>query len=393
MTFQQIITSFGFLLSLVFLYYNSGRRPGSIFLGLFFLFLSAYSFSQCVLFHSSSAFLVSLAFIHSAILGFLIGPALYFFIRSVVQEQKLLKKSDIVHLIPAILFIIAASQYYFTPWHDKMEMAGRIILNRGDIVRINSQYISWLLPGHINLASRPLLVLLYALVSLFLLVKHAKTQPAQKIIQKSRLSLNWLTSLLVFTLLLALNQTLMAVLSISHVSIALYFSTNLMQILSGTALFGILVVPFFYPSVLYGIASLETPPAVAEKMAQNPAFPELDESYLSYMETVAVACMEKEKPYLSKDFNLTDFARLIDVPAHHLSYYFREVKKQTFNDFRNEWRVKHAKALIDDIQILGYTIEAIGLMSGFSSKNTFFVSFKKFEGMTPGAYAKLKNKD
>jgi AraC-like DNA-binding protein len=409
MTIQQIITSFGFLLSLVFLYYNSNRKPGAIFLGLFFLFLSAYSFAQCVLLYSGSVILVSLIFIHSAVLGFLIGPALFFFVRSVAQDKNVLIKRDVVHFIPAILFIIAAWHYYSVPWYDKMEFAGRIILNRGEIARINNQYISWFFPGYLNLVSRPLLVFLYALASLFLLMRHAKRESGQRIIRRSSLNLPWLLSLLGSTLLLAISQAFLVLISIEKISMTLYYSTNFLQIFSGIALFGILVTPFFHPSVLYGISPFDAPPAISGKMTPNPAFPEkntdedepqedkrfpkFDKSYLKYIEKATIDCMKNEKPYLSKDCNLSYFARMIDLPAHHLSFYFREVKGQAFNDFRNEWRVKHAKALIEDVQTREYTLEAIGLLSGFSSRNAFFVSFKKFEGMTPGAYAKLKNKN
>lgn len=32
------------------------------------------------------------------------------------------------------------------------------------------------------------------------------------------------------------------------------------------------------------------------------------------------------------------------------------------------------------------TLEAIGMLSGFLTRNTFFTAFKKFEGISPGAY-------
>lgn len=32
------------------------------------------------------------------------------------------------------------------------------------------------------------------------------------------------------------------------------------------------------------------------------------------------------------------------------------------------------------------TLEAIGMLSGFLTRNTFFTAFKKFEGISPGVY-------
>jgi AraC-like DNA-binding protein len=34
------------------------------------------------------------------------------------------------------------------------------------------------------------------------------------------------------------------------------------------------------------------------------------------------------------------------------------------------------------------TLEAIGQLSGFSSRNTFFIAFKQAEGISPSEYAK-----
>ena len=91
--------------------------------------------------------------------------------------------------------------------------------------------------------------------------------------------------------------------------------------------------------------------------------------------------------YLQSDCNLAYFAKFIKIPAHHLAYYFREVRKQSFNDYRNEWRVNHAKKLISEGGAKQHTLEAIGSSSGFSSRNTFFTAFKKVEGMPPSAFA------
>ena len=96
--------------------------------------------------------------------------------------------------------------------------------------------------------------------------------------------------------------------------------------------------------------------------------------------------MEEDQPYLQADCNLAFLSKLLDLPVHHLAYYFREERKQYFNDFRNEYRVKHAKNLIRRGKAKEMTLEAIGLLSGFSNRKTFIASFKKVEGVTPGIF-------
>jgi AraC-like DNA-binding protein len=96
--------------------------------------------------------------------------------------------------------------------------------------------------------------------------------------------------------------------------------------------------------------------------------------------------MKDFRPYLQHDFNMAKLSVMVNIPVHHLAYYFREVKKISFTDFRNRWRVDHAKKLICEGKSKDLTLEAIGILSGFSSRNTFLNAFKKAEGISPSAY-------
>jgi len=118
---------------------------------------------------------------------------------------------------------------------------------------------------------------------------------------------------------------------------------------------------------------------------------DLDTEYIRFIDSAIINCMENDKPYLQRDCNLSYFSKVVHIPQHHLSYYFREVKKQPFNEFRNSWRVNHAKELIEENKGKLFTMETIGQMSGFTSKNAFFVSFKKLEGTTPGNFGSPEN--
>jgi YesN/AraC family two-component response regulator len=97
--------------------------------------------------------------------------------------------------------------------------------------------------------------------------------------------------------------------------------------------------------------------------------------------------MSEWHPYLQPECNIAYISKLIKIPVHHLGYYFREIKKQHFNDYRNEWRVRHAKKLISEGKVDEMTLEAIGKLSGFASRSAFLVAFKKAEGKTPNAFA------
>jgi YesN/AraC family two-component response regulator len=97
--------------------------------------------------------------------------------------------------------------------------------------------------------------------------------------------------------------------------------------------------------------------------------------------------MKEVQPYLHPDFNLTQFSVLTHIPVHHLGYYFREEKKQHFNDYMNEWRISHAKMLIQEGIATELTLEAIGLKCGFPNRDSFRTTFKKIEGISPSTFA------
>ncbi len=74
----------------------------------------------------------------------------------------------------------------------------------------------------------------------------------------------------------------------------------------------------------------------------------LEQDYLRYIGEKADSCMQENQPFICPDFNMTRFSVLTNIPVHHLAYYFSKTKKQTFGDYRNQWRIDHAKKLITE---------------------------------------------
>ena len=175
-----------------------------------------------------------------------------------------------------------------------------------------------------------------------------------------------------------------------------FFTIKTIRVVSATALIGILVSPFFFPGILYGLPRFPEPNKVlkadvVEKSslhkASNSNVTHFESAYLISIGKKTDAYMKEFQPYLQADFNLAACSKLIKIPAHHLAYCFREEKKQSFTNYRNELRVNHAKNLIMEGKSTDLTLEGIGLLSGFSSRNTFFTAFKKAEGISPGVFA------
>ena len=76
----------------------------------------------------------------------------------------------------------------------------------------------------------------------------------------------------------------------------------------------------------------------------------------------------------------------MDVPKHHLYYCFNQILLKKFTQIRAEYRIGHARRLIDEGQTSDKTLEAIGLESGFSSRSSFINAFREVTGKLPSEY-------
>ena len=92
--------------------------------------------------------------------------------------------------------------------------------------------------------------------------------------------------------------------------------------------------------------------------------------------------------FLTVDYKLLQVSIESGIPTHHLTYFFNELKKISFSDWRNNLRIEHALALIHQGEINNFTLEAISVKCGFTSQSTFIRSFKNVTGTTPSNYLK-----
>lgn len=84
--------------------------------------------------------------------------------------------------------------------------------------------------------------------------------------------------------------------------------------------------------------------------------------------------------------NNTGVGEALNISPSYLSKLFKEQRGVSLSDYLAGIRVLHAKNLLAKTHD---TIEEIAVASGFLSSGTFIKTFKKVEGITPGAYRKL----
>ncbi len=99
-----------------------------------------------------------------------------------------------------------------------------------------------------------------------------------------------------------------------------------------------------------------------------------------------------EAHYLNSEISLETIAGKFGITPGYLSKLINQHTNSHFNDYINQQRVEAAKKMMLDSEFFHYTIESIGLESGFKSKSNFYTSFKKFTGQTPNQFRKQKKK-
>ena len=381
----------GFFLSVLLLYFNARKYPSSIYLSIFFLTISIYGIIQHTVLYSKSKFLIGIVFINVGFLSYLIGPMFYWYIRSVLTDNASLKKTYVLHFLPMLIFLAFSFPHIFTPWSHKIEIAQRIIED-AKYAGLYNRSLFFNIPSTLIFLSRPILLIAYVAWSLLLLLRYKKENKMSLLPSHHLQMTKWFFVLFSCVFVLILSHMLQIVQIAVSQSIIFFYTINALQVFSGLSMTGLLLSPFFFPSVLYGLPrapkstdskddAQDTDPGIEQKNTIR-----FETDYLVFIQQVTEAGMKELKPYLEVGCNLASFSKIVQIPSHHLAYYFKEVKKQSFNDYRNEWRVNHAKTLIMEGKASGITLDAIGAMSGFSSKNTFYTVFKKTEGVTPGEY-------
>jgi AraC-like DNA-binding protein len=81
----------------------------------------------------------------------------------------------------------------------------------------------------------------------------------------------------------------------------------------------------------------------------------------------------------------------LKVSQHHISYCFNDFLETTFTKLRSTKRIEYAQNLLKEKTSKDLTIDQIAEISGFSSRSTFFGTFKEFTGMTPTEFMETTN--
>ena len=366
------------------LFFNNWKQNRSVaFLAIYLLSYSIFPVSFYYTYIAKDTFWLAIFLNNFTPLYLLGGPCLYFYVKGTIEDKLSFKWLDILHLIPAMVYFIGTAPYLFSSFEYKLQTATAIIEN---IESIKTIRLNWILPFKLNFLFRPIIVCGYIIAAYRILYVKAKSLPVPS--RQFKLIARWIMILLTTSLvLMILYLAVSSLFNERNIKNTLQDLDNLHFVTVGI----VMIVPvsmLLFPQILYGLpnreqenSSLENNPSknLTEPIQRNnEAFKKLSETILNYF--------DKEKPFLEQNFNLTDLASALKVPQHHISYCFSDFIEMSFTRLRAKKRVDYAKELMLRTNTKEISLDQIAERSGFSSRSSFFSSFKDFTGMTPSEF-------
>lgn len=114
----------------------------------------------------------------------------------------------------------------------------------------------------------------------------------------------------------------------------------------------------------------------------------MEDTEVNSIRTQLLRYMRDEKPYLNPELKLQDVANAINCSSVELSQLLNVYLDTNFADFVNQYRIDEFIVRVQDKSAVKYTLASLSEQSGFSSRTSFFRSFKKIKGTTPAEYIK-----
>lgn len=328
----------GLLMGLYFLFYAKPRHISNYFLGALLLTLSI-RIGKSVFFYFNND--LAGVYIHIGLVACsLIGPALYFYLKSVILPEDNHRhewKYHLAVLVPTILIVS-----YLFPWKDYRPLWQHYIL---DII-----YFEWFA---------------YLIVSSFLMAKVYR-QFRQRPDKLNSVEI-WLMSVFLGTVIIFI----------------VYQSCAYTSYITGAVSFTFIL----YLLVLL-IVFNKKKEVILFKLPAKYGDKKIKAKEVNILTKQLATVMQEEKLYKNPSLKLPDVAQKLNILPHRLSQLINENLGKSFSLYINEYRVDEAK-----IQLLtneDYTLEAIGYECGFNSKSSFYSTFKKLAGTTPAKYKRQK---
>ena len=393
-----IFPLFGIFTSFLLIYYLSSLNRSNAFLALFFLCCNLVVLVYYGLHYTQNLFWEGICFVHFLPLSYLLGPFLFFYVKTLVTDQRKLEKFDFIHLIPAAFIAINCLPFTTLPFEQKAKIAHEII-NITERYTLDFQFVSF----EFILVSRSLHLLAYCLFSLIYFTVHSqrtKTKFGQLSTNHGILK-RWIYLLCAIQFVISSNSVLhmLTVVGIyfdfqSDAYTQIFTSKQHYFAVAGGGFFLQNLFLFLFPKILYGNISF-IPDKVRGNLIRDlkyslPKKRNFVETNLEFKEEIAIYLLSL--PFTKKEFSIAQMSFDLKIPERTLSLYFNTSLGLSFSEWRKKIRIDYAIVMIDSGDSKKITIEAISSNAGFASRSKFIDAFKEQTGITPSAYIKSLEK-
>jgi AraC-like DNA-binding protein len=389
----------GITLALIVLFFNQGNKSANLYLGLFLLCFNVFTLTHYTfLFLTSEYLIATLLILPFNSLIYIVGPLAYLYIRSILNDEAKFTKLDLLHFFPFFLNFIDNIPVFFS-WEIKLKAASYIINNNW--AELDSLLPYKLMTIKVNFTLRVIQLFFYVLLIWFLIIsKKFKFYKGRANPNQFNIIKKWL---IFFTLLfsfLAINYAVIGIIFLKYTD---------KEVLTGNGIFlfyfvfiGLIILEIglmLYPQILYGIPLYRQvhpvlqPSDVDEiritnSIKNNTSI--LSDEQLNLIELSLIEWINSKK-YLESDASMVSLAKDINIPLYHIRYYFNQISKEKFIDWRNSLRVDYAVELIKQGKGKDITIETLGKNSGFKTYSSFIQFFKQRKGVLPSDFNKTYN--
>jgi AraC-like DNA-binding protein len=325
-------------------------------------------------------------------------PAGFLYVYITLTDSKKIPLLAWLLFLPGLLHVVEMMPFYLLPKQLKLAyMKNLFAKTMGGYTHGEG----WL-PNYAHNQIRGVLGTAAGIAAIFTLVKFSKQQPLIKKIYPGISGWLWVfaSMMLLFGLALLLTFT-----NISHWSRQPWVQSRILSISFASSLIVSASFLILYPQYLFGMPRNPQQPGDYHKLPKNLAMPEksslinkqinvseelvqTDEGLALYYQPSVdkiVDYMLSSKPYLIKNYKISDLARDINIPQYHLSIIFNRLMNKRFNDYINEHRIAYIKNLIaTDGQL--HSLEGLATMAGFANRVTFSRAAQRITGQTPSTY-------
>ena len=365
---------------------NWSINRSSIFLSAILIVISVFALNHHFIAGGGSKFWLAILYNNFAPFWYLAGPFLLWYTRSVIKDRIQFYQVDLIHLLPFFIHLIGIIPYLFTSFDYKLSVAEQLLSDSSKLRTLN---VNWLVPIEINLLARPMLLVGYCAFSAMAFYRHLQKfkglgvdvqEPQSNSVKRWYFIFTGILTIIGINYLVAGIQFLNAPEgsgNLFNLPVAL-FSSFLIAVLP--------ILLLVFPEVIYGLPRRITEPKTEpeKNSVPNPASPFYNSQ--AYFDDVAkriMACFENDTLFLDPDFSVESLADKLSIPRHHIYYCLNSVIGKKFTSLKTTYRIKYAQKLLLEIDLNRFTIDSIGLRSGFASRSSFYSAFREVTNLTP----------